>query len=58
MSRVANNWTYEDEMQERREQKADGFEQCAIIGDPDYAGRCCPADGVSMCADCPGKDIN
>ncbi len=53
MSRVPNNWTYEQEMREREEHKVDGFTQCGIVGDPDYAGRCCPADGVSKCKDCP-----
>ena len=56
MSRVPNNWTYEEEMRERQELKADGFTQCGIIGNPDYAGRCCPSDGIAKCKDCPFVD--
>ena len=57
MGRVSNNWSYEGEMAERAQLRSEGIDnQCAIIGDPDYAGRLCPADGVSQCNDCPFKD--
>lgn len=57
MSRVANNWTYEGEMAEREDRRSQGEERlCAIIANPDYAGRICPADGVSQCDDCPFRE--
>ena len=57
MSRVPNNWTYEGEMTEREELRQQGIDNlCAVIANPEFAGRLCPADGVSQCDDCPFRE--
>lgn len=59
MTRVSNSWTYEQEMSDREERRVlhGDTNQCAILGNPDFTGRLCPADEVSQCDDCPFKNI-
>jgi hypothetical protein len=55
---MRNNWSYEEEMNDRERRRVlEGEEnQCSVIGDSKFEGRCCPSDGESQCSDCPFKE--